>query len=159
MVQIYNERMTAELDDEVVVFLIGMRINKLWKVNKWRPVTGAMPGMLTEFYANPERGLISHESWFGRTSIMMQYWRSFEHPENYARNKNAAHLPAWAEFNKHVGSNGDVGIWHETYLVKKGAYEGIYNNIPQFGLGRVGRHVPAAGNRKSASDRFSADPA
>jgi len=159
MVQIYNERMTAELDDEVVVFLIGMRINKLWKVNKWWPVTRAMPRMLNELYANSELGLISHESWFGRTSIMMQYWRSFEHLENYARNKTGAHLPAWAEFNKHVGSKGDVGIWHETYLVKKGAYECIYNNMPQFGLGRVGRHVPAAGNRKSASDRFSADPA
>jgi len=31
-------RMTADLDGEFVVLLIGMRINKPWKVHKWWPV-------------------------------------------------------------------------------------------------------------------------
>ena len=74
---------------------------------------------------------------------MVQYWESFEKLEAYARNRNASHLPAWQQFNKNVGSNGDVGIWHETYLIEKGNYECIYNNMPRFGLGKVGEFVEA----------------
>jgi hypothetical protein len=29
--------MAAEMDGEFVVFLIGMRINKPWKLHKWLP--------------------------------------------------------------------------------------------------------------------------
>ena len=35
-----------------------------------------------------------------------------------------------------------AGIWHETYLVRAGEYEAIYNNMPPSGLGRAGRLVP-----------------
>ena len=154
MAKIFNERMTAVVEGEFVVFLVGMRINKLWKIHKWLPVVMAMPKMLRELYQNPEPGLISHESWFGRTIILVQYWKSFEHLEKYARNQNSNHLPAWASFNENIGTNGDVGIWHETYLSNKGSYECIYNNMPQFGLGKVGDHVPAMGKRKSASGRI-----
>ena len=154
MVEIFRERMTADVDDEFVVFLIGMRINKLWKIHKWLPVAMAMPRMLKELYANPELGFLSQESWFGRTTIMVQYWRSFDHLEAYAKNKDASHLPAWVDFNKKITSNGDVGIWHETYLSRKGDYESVYNNMPLFGLGKVGNHVPATGKLNSARDRI-----
>ena len=147
--------MTADIDGEFVLFLIGMRINKPLKIHKWLPVTLAMPRMLKELYQHPELGFISQESWLGRTTIMVQYWRSFEQLENYAKSKTSVHLPAWTEFNKHVGSDGDVGIWHETYLSKKGQYECIYNNMPIFGLGNVGAHVPATGKRKVARDRMN----
>ena len=51
------------------------------------------------------------------TTLMVQYWRSFEDLAVYAGDKNAFHLPAWREFNRRVGSNGDVGIWHETWAL------------------------------------------
>ena len=35
MVEIVKERMTADVEGEFVVFLIGLRINKLWKIHKW----------------------------------------------------------------------------------------------------------------------------
>jgi len=154
MATIEKERLTVDMDGEFVVFLIGMRINKLWKIHKWLPVALAMPKMLNELNLNPELGLISHESWFGRTSIMVQYWRSFEHLERYAKSKDATHLPAWSHFNKIIASTGDVGIWHETYLSRQGHYECIYNNMPQFGLGKAGKRVPATGKLKSAHDRI-----
>lgn len=154
MGRIIQERMTAELDDEFVVFLIGMRINKPWKIHKWLPVACAMPRMIKELYQHPELGFISHEAWFGRTTIAVQYWRSFEHLDSYATNKSCAHLPAWARFNKSVGSGGDVGIWHETYLSKKGQYECVYNNMPPFGLARVGAHIPATGKHQNAVQRL-----
>lgn len=46
---------------------------------------------------------------------MVQYWRSMDQLLAYAKNKTAAHLPAWQAFNKAVGTDGSVGIWHETY--------------------------------------------
>ncbi len=155
MTEIFQKRMTTDVDGDFVVFLIGMRINKLWKIHKWLPVARAMSKMLRELYANPELGLITHESWFGRTSLMVQYWKSFAQLEAYAQSQSAAHLPAWAEFNKRVGSNGDVGIWHETYLSQKGKYECIYNNMPLFGLAKVGTHVRATGKHRAAIDRIN----
>jgi hypothetical protein len=155
MTEIIRERMTADVEGEFAVFLIGLRINKPWKIHKWLPVTRAMSKMLEELDQHPQLGFISQESWFGRTTIMVQYWESFEKLESYAKNKSSSHLPAWAEFNKKVGSNGDVGIWHETYLSQKGKYECVYNNMPQFGLAKVGNHVPATGKLKAASNRIS----
>ncbi len=37
--EIVKERMTTSNDDDMVVFLIGMRINRLLKVHKWLPVS------------------------------------------------------------------------------------------------------------------------
>ena len=54
-----------------------------------------------------------------------------------------AHYPAWAWFNKAIGSNGDVRIWHETYLVRVGEFEAAYNNMPRKGLANIGESVPA----------------
>ena len=56
-------------------------------------------------------------------------------------------------FNKRVGSNGDVGIWHETYLVPAGRYECVYNNMPPIGLGMATSLVPAAGRKATAAGR------
>ena len=155
MAEIYQERMTAEIEGEVVVFLIGMRINKLWKIHKWLPVAMAMRKMLKELDENPDLGCLGYESlWFGNPTIMVQYWRSFDALDSYARNKSAKHLPAWANFNRHVSSSGDVGIWHETYCISQGSYECIYTNMPQFGLGKVGKHIPATGKKESATGRM-----
>jgi hypothetical protein len=147
--------MTADVDGEFVVFLIGLRINRLWKLHKWLPITHAMSKMLDELYQTPELGFVSHESWIGRTTIMVQYWESFEKLEAYAKNKSSQHLPAWTDFNRKVGSNGDVGIWHETYLSQKGKYECVYNNMPEFGLAKLGKHVPATGQFKTADSRVN----
>ena len=51
-----NKRMTGRMDGEFVVFLIGMRVNKPWKIWKWLPVATAMPRMLIELAKQPELG-------------------------------------------------------------------------------------------------------
>ncbi|MCK5872372.1 MAG: DUF4188 domain-containing protein [Methylococcales bacterium] len=155
MIEIIKGRMTAETKDDFVVFMIGMRINSLWKIHQWLPVAMAMPKMLKELYKNPEMGLISHEQWFGRTTIMIQYWKSFEHLEHYAKSKTLKHLPEWKKFNKNIGNNGDVGIWHETYLLKQGSYESVYNNMPKFGLAKATTCVPATGKYQTANERIN----
>jgi hypothetical protein len=150
------ERVTATMEGEFVVFLIGMRFNRPWKIHRWLPVVLAMPRMLKELYRQPEMGFLSANLWFGRTVIVVQYWRSFEALEAYALARDAAHLPAWKAFNQRVGVNGDVGIWHETYLIGPGQYENVYVNMPPFGLGEVGVRQAAVGAHRSASERLAA---
>jgi len=149
-------RMTATLEGDFVVFMIGMRFNKMWAIHKWLPVLLAMPKMLKELYSNKELGLLHHEMWFGRTVILIQYWRSKEQLLAYAKNKDAQHLPAWKNFNKAVGSNGSVGIWHETYQATNGTYENIYANMPPFGLGKAGTLQSVGKARETAKQRFEA---
>ena len=50
--------------------------------------------------------------------------------------------------------NGDVGIWHETYLIQPGAYESICNCMPMIGLSAAGTLVDAIGARQSAHQRI-----
>ena len=153
---IHKERLTATLEGDFVVFLIGMRINKPLLIHKWWPVAQAMPRMLKELGRQPELGLIHAEMWFSRTIVLVQYWRSMEQLLAYAKSKDAQHLPAWRSFNQAVGTDGSVGIWHETYKVSAGNYESVYVNMPRFGLGRVGVLQPASGGRESASGRLGA---
>jgi hypothetical protein len=111
--------------------------------------------MLKELQTAGDMGLRHVESWMGRTSIMVQYWDSFAALEDYAKARSSEHLPAWAAFNKAVGSNGDVGIWHETYVTQPGAFECVYNNMPEFGLARAFQSVPATGAYASAATRMT----
>lgn len=155
MKQIYNQKMAGELEGDFVVFLIGMRINKFWKLHKWLPVFVAMGPMLKELSNNPDSGFLGYEMSPG---IIVQYWRSFEQLEAYARSRDGKHWPAWVNFYKKIGlTGGDVGIWHETYKVAAGQYEAIYGAMPAFGLGKVGKLVPAKGRRDSARGRLKLD--
>ena len=152
---IQRERLTATFDGDFIVFLIGMRINRLWKLHKWLPVLTAMPRMLAELARAPDLGLLHARLQLGFPNVMVvQYWRSFAHLHRYATDRSLAHLPAWKAFNQAVASNGDVGIWHETYLVRAGEYESVYNNMPPYGLGLAGRLVPAQGRKTTAKGRL-----
>ena len=154
MAAVIPGKMTVEVEGDFVVFLIGMRINKPWKLHKWLPVFLAMPRLLKELAAHPEAGCLGTISGLG---VIVQYWRSFDHLEAYARSHDHGHWPAWVAFNRRLGkSRGDVGIWHETYQVRAGAYEAVYSGMPPFGLGTAGTLVPASGRREAARGRFGA---
>jgi hypothetical protein len=152
MARVLDERLCARIDGDFVVFIIGMRINKLWKVHKWLPVFLAMPRLLKELRAHPESGFLGEQS---GGLMIVQYWRSFEALETYARSTSGQHWPVWVDFNKRMGrSRGDVGIWHETYKVPAGEYEAIYSGMPAHGLGKVGRLIPARERFESARGRM-----
>jgi hypothetical protein len=152
---VFRGRYTACIDGDFVVFLIGMRINRLLAFRKWMPVARAMPAMVEQLLAHPELGLLHAESYlYWRGVGVVQYWRSFEQLERFARDPNLSHLDAWKHFNRAVGADGSVGIWHETYLVKAGQYECLYGNMPRRGLARAAEHLPAVGARETARRRL-----
>ncbi|HWA63474.1 MAG TPA: DUF4188 domain-containing protein [Caulobacteraceae bacterium] len=157
MTQRIDRRVCAEVEGAFVVFMIGARINRWWKPWIYFPFLATMPAMLGELAANPDLGLMHVEQAFSLRSLtLIQYWRSFEQLEAYARDRQRKHQPVWAWFNKRFGSNGDIGIWHETYLIQPGCYESIYNNMPPYGLGGAGTLVDAVGARQEARLRMKA---
>lgn len=155
MPKIKTERVTAQIEDDFVVFLIGIRINAFWNLRKWVPVFFAMPKMLKELSTRDDAGLLGFRTrWAGRHIEVIQYWRSFETLHAYARDRASSHLPAWADFNRTIADNGAVGIWHETYLVPARQYEAVYRNMPPHGLAAASNVVPAARRLKTASGRL-----
>ena len=157
MAKVHPGRYTATIDGEFVVFVIGMRFNKLWKVHQWLPVFTAMPKMIATLMQHPEKGMLGARTmWAGRTITMIQYWRSFDQLEHFAHDRDDPHLQAWRDFNTKVGSSGDVGVYHETYRVKVADYECVYVNMPAMGLAKATAHVPIARKGDAARDRITA---
>lgn len=153
---IIDRRVCAEIDGPFVLFLIGLRLNHLHRPWKWAPVFAAMPPMLRELSMRPELGLLHFRTHFGlRNTMIVQYWRSFEALHDYAAARDRAHLPAWTRFNKAIGASGEVGIWHETYLIDSGKAENIYVNMPPYGMGVAGTLHDATGPRARADGRLA----
>ncbi len=154
--EVITERVCGEVEGGVTVFLIGMRLNRPWKVWRWGPVLAAMPRMLAELEREPALGLLHSRAMLmgWRDLALVQYWRSAADLAAYAHAADRAHLPAWRRFNAAVGASGDVGIWHETYVAPPGMAESIFVNMPRFGLGAAGTLFPAKGERASAAKRL-----
>lgn len=120
--------------DEVVVFLIGMHVNRWRKVRSWWPSFIGMPRLLREL-KHADAGLLGARSyWSGRVFLTVQYWRSSAELGAYARNSRMGHPSIWAAFNKHTARTGDVGIFHETYALTPDGVESLYGNTPPLGL-------------------------
>lgn len=158
MPQIFPGRFTADIDGPFVVFLIGMRINKPLALHKWLPTAAAMGPMLRSLYKDPESGFLGGEGIFYSGGVgLIQYWRSAEDLERFARAPSEPHLKAWQRFNRAIGKDGSVGIWHETYQVAAGGYEAIYGNMPRFGLAAATAHAPVGKRGETARERLAAE--
>jgi Domain of unknown function (DUF4188) len=137
-------RWMAQIEGDFVVFVIGARFNSKWQAFRAVSDLGGRRGMghmLKYLTDHPEKGLLGYET-TGLTVI--QYWRSFEHLEAFAKDNSDPHLAVWRNYWRRVGRSSRTGIWHETYLVRDGEYEAIYNNVPPRGLGKAAALVPAA---------------
>lgn len=143
-------RMTHDYDGELIVFMIGMSINKWWRIDKWLPVFRAMPPMLAELSRDKGSGLLGYRLIFDlRGPWLVQYWNSADKLYAYAADPKAAHRPAWAAFNRGARAGGDaVGIWHETYSVSNAT--SVYVHAPLQGLAKATAARPITGRTNSA---------
>src|SRR5438552_10467018 len=158
MSKVVPGRFSADIEGPFVVFIIGMRVNKFFAFRKWIATAMAMGPMIRTLYEHPEKGFLGAQTFvYWRGVATVQYWRSFEDLERFARDKDDPHLEAWRTFNKTIGSDGSVGIFHETFLVDAGKYEALYGNMPVFGLASAANHVPATGHRETARRRLGGD--
>ncbi len=140
---ISNQRMEPKVDQSFIVFIVGIRINRVWKIHKWIPVVRAFNRMLRELDSSRKKGCMGYENWGGRVRICIQYWENYSQLLEYARDKSAGHFPAWFDFNSRISRSGDVGLWHEVYFAKPGTFKAVYKNMPPFGLGKATQLTPS----------------
>jgi Domain of unknown function (DUF4188) len=154
-------RWTHDHDGDVVVFLIGMRLNRLGAVRQWWPVARAFPRMVQELLEDPAAGFLGGTSWVSwRKTLMVQYWRDLDSLTGYAHDPDRLHRPAWKEFNRGVRTAaGAVGIWHETFAVRAGGHESLYVDMPETGI--VAATAPFSADQRGAlaRDRMARRPA
>jgi hypothetical protein len=145
-------------DGEVVVFLIGMTVNRWWRPDKWWPVFTAMPRMLAELSKDHDSGLLGYRLVIGgRGPSVVQYWSSTEKLLAYAHDTEREHRKAWRAFNQRARTGaGAVGIWHETYAVPAGAHETIYGNTPPMGLAAATSATEIGPRNETARQRLAA---
>lgn len=148
-------RWTAEIDGDFVVFLIGAAVHDPAAAPEVVGLLTAMVEMLAELEEDPSKGLLGYSTFGGPDGVIVQYWRSFEALEDYARNPDAKHAPVWRAWNRLAADDrGGAGIWHETFKVCAGSYEAIYQNMPVMGLQKAGRPAAVVAARDSARARI-----
>ncbi|GAB3914214.1 hypothetical protein GCM10011575_18220 [Microlunatus endophyticus] len=145
-------------DRDLVVFLIGMTINRWWRPDRWLPVFAAMPRMLRELSQDKESGLLGYRLIFDlRGPWLVQYWSSLDKLYAYASDPAATHRPAWAAYNRNARkAGGVVGVWHETFQVEHA--ESIYVNTPLQGLAKATGIKPVTGRLNTARQRITQEP-
>lgn len=156
MADVKRGRLTAAYDGDLVVFLIGFRVNRWTALRAWWSVFTAMPPMLRQLSRDPDSGLLGFRTLVSyRQVVLVQYWSSAEKLQAFAGDPSRTHRPAWIEFYRRAFASGGVGIWHETYCVQAGAFEAVYANMPETGLGRVAGVVPVGRRGDSAAERLA----
>lgn len=158
MARVQTGKWTHDLDGGVVVFLVGMRINKPLRVRGWLPAFRAMPRMLRELQADPSSGFLGATQALVRGGGLMvvTYWRDMESLIAYAHAQDHEHRPAWAAFNRAArDAGGAAGIWHETYVVPKGAHESLYVDMPTQGIVAATTPQQVTPRRESARSRMA----
>jgi len=157
---VIHQRSTSVIEGDFVVFLIGARFghNPFDGANK---LVGEPFGeMIKELNQDSESGYLGGDLYGSLESsksstLMVQYWRSYEQLRHYAQSSLQKHLKAWQQYAKLPDEQQRLaGIWHETYLVRDGEYEAIYVHMPPIGLGLATRNLtPAIGKMRNSAGR------
>jgi hypothetical protein len=149
-------RLTTARDRDLVVFLIGMRVNRPLAIRQWLPVFASMPPMLRELQADPESGYLGGTTWVTpRAVLLVQYWDSYDQLVAYATGAGGKHRPAWNAFNQRRGKAAAVvGVYHETYVVAPDRMETIYDAMPPILLGKAIGAAAVSRNRNTSRDRL-----
>lgn len=156
-----HELITDTHDDDLVVFLIGMRPHRTWRLDQTIFVSNAMRRMLAELFRDREAGadlgfLGGFVAFAPSGPMVVQYWRSFEDLDRYANSAELEHRPAWLKVYRmmHDAGAARVGFWHETYKVPAGAHESIYVSMPPVGLAAAVGAQPVGRRGVSARERI-----
>lgn len=152
------DRSTHQHDGDLVIFLIGMTVNKAWRPDLWVPSFTAMPRMLRELSREKNSGLLGFRVFFeGLNPVVVQYWDSLDKLYDYAGDSEAEHRPAWRAFNRRASKDPRaVGVWHETFTVSRA--ESVYVGTPPLGLAKFTSRIPVGREQDRALSRMRAAP-
>lgn len=147
----HPQKLTTDNREGLVVFILGARINRWWLLPIALPILSRVGKMLKELRDDPDSGLLGLQP---MGSATIQYWKSLDHLLAYTDNNERAHRPTTRRFYQRLFKNRAVGIWHELYVLPPGHYEGLYANMPTFGLGTCRELLPAQGALGTARRRL-----
>ena len=149
---VFAGRYAGTVDGDFVVFLIGMRINKPWKVHRWLPVVRRHARMIRELERDPDSGFLGATQGLPRRRpCLVQYWRSFEHLERYARDPAAAHLPGLAALQpRRRARPATSGSGTRPTGSARASTRRSTGTCRAIGLGRVGEHAPLGSTSTAA---------
>ena len=157
---VIHGRYTGEIEGDFCVFHIGLILNGNVPSKEMKEIGDGFNSMIKELEADPKKygflGATSYVSANTRVDTVMaiQYWRSQEHLNAYARDGMLKHLPVMVWASGMSKTSAHVGFWHESFTVRAGDYQSIYVNCPQILLGKAGRLVPATGRKRTARGRL-----
>jgi hypothetical protein len=139
-------RLAADLNDGVVVYINGMRLNRLRALPQYLAAGLKAGKMLRELEQDPESGFLGYQpALMGlRHGAAIQYWRSLEDLHRFARERDGSHVPAWQWYNQTGNAKGGVGFWSETYVVDADHVETFFRNVDGVGIGEYVDLVPAS---------------
>lgn len=154
--------MTDTMEGEFCVFILGARSNMAMKLDLgFKTVGDRFDAIMKELERLPaDCGYLGGDHYIttnvqrGSNITAITYWRSYEHLMRYTHDRNLAHVAAMKAVVDTVYKSPQIGIWHETYVIKPGQHESIYMNCPPIGLGAAAGLAPATGPLKMASGRM-----
>lgn len=153
--RVFPGRYTADAGEGCVLIIVGMRVNRPWKLHRWLWFSFQARAMTRWALSTPHSGLLDASwGWLGSSAVGVQYWRTFEDLERFAADPDAPHLRAWRRYTRRIGSSGDLGLWHEVYRVTPGGYEAAYVNTPRLGLAAATGHEPIGPGAETARKRM-----
>jgi hypothetical protein len=148
-------RWMATRDEPFALFVFGMRLNRLRGLPRFIWGLRVLRSILRDLDANPEHGFLAGRVYrAGRTLIAVQYWESFDALDAWARDHRLPHRKPWQQYLREALGDEAMGLWHETYLASPGSWEGIYVNMPPWGLAAGGEAVEMQATRGSARQRL-----
>ena len=148
-------RWMARQEDPFAVFMFGMRLNRLRGLLRFLWGLRVLRRVLRDLDDHPEYGLLAgHVYRTGRTLVVVQYWESFDALDAWARDHRLPHRKAWQRYLREALADGAMGLWHETYLASPGSWEGVYLNMPPWGLAAGTEAVEMQVSKGSARDRL-----
>jgi hypothetical protein len=141
----------AKPKQDVVVFIIGMKVRKWWRLWTWLSVSIQMFRILKDLESSPQKGLLHTIT---LPNLLIQYWESYDHLYDYAIDPQGKHLGAWKHFNAKTKKTRAVGVFHETYVVPMDRVETAYFNMPPIGLSAVCQTAPFGKGTMTARQRL-----
>jgi hypothetical protein len=82
----------------------------------------------------------------------LQYWSGFEALDDWSH--RAPHAEWWRAAAERMRTKGDVGVYHESFLVPRANVESIYLDCPPVGLASFGLTADPVGPKTTARDRL-----
>jgi len=124
---------------------------------KW--VSEAFESMVKELESDPEKyGYLGGDQFMSTNPYtngpsMIQYWRSQEHLNAYAKSRMNKHFQPMLKSAKQVRESSAYGFYHESFRIHAGEYDCVYMNMPRTLLGAVGELYDMKGKLRTAAGR------